>query len=56
MASKVIDGLFIGDAESSLDAEFLALNKISNLINTSGRNISNKFSSSGILTLISYIT
>lgn len=29
MACKVFDGLFIGDAESSQDSEFIELNKIS---------------------------
>jgi len=29
MACKIFDGLFIGDAESSQDSEFIELNKIS---------------------------
>jgi hypothetical protein len=29
MASKVYDGLFVGDAEASQDSEFIELNKIS---------------------------
>ena len=42
-----MDGLFIGDADTSRDPEFLDLNKISNLINTAGRQISNSWSSHG---------
>jgi hypothetical protein len=37
MAAKIKDGLFVGDAETSRDVEFLELNKISNLINLAGR-------------------
>jgi hypothetical protein len=36
MAAKINDGLFIGDAETSQDPEFLELNKISNLVNLAG--------------------
>ena len=36
MAAKLKDGLFIGDADTSQDVEFLELNKISNLVNLSG--------------------
>jgi len=40
MACKVTDGLFLGDADTSYDAEFLELNKVSNLINLAGRDVS----------------
>ena len=48
MAAKLKDGLFIGDADTSMDPEFLDLNKISNLINTSAPSIKNVWSSHGI--------
>lgn len=36
MAAKIKDGLFVGDADTSRDVEFLELNKISNLVNLAG--------------------
>lgn len=51
MAAKIKDGLFIGDAETSQDPEFLELNKISNLINFSGREIPNVWAAHGIIFL-----
>ena len=47
MASKVLDGLFVGDAESSLDLDFLSLNKISSIVNTTGGQVPNRFSTHG---------
>jgi hypothetical protein len=47
MAAKIKDGLFIGDADTSQDPEFLELNKISNLINFSGREVSNVWAAHG---------
>ncbi len=47
MAAKIKDGLFIGDSESSQDAEFLDLNKICNLVNLAGREVPNKWASHG---------
>ena len=49
MAAKVRDGLFIGDAETSMDADFLQLNKITNLINTSGHEVQNVFAGHGFV-------
>ena len=49
MAAKVFDGLFIGDAETSMDADFLDLNKISRLINVAGRQIPNALSGHGFV-------
>jgi hypothetical protein len=50
MAAKIKDGLFIGDADTSQDPEFLELNKISNLINFSGREVPNVWAAHGNLT------
>ncbi len=52
MAAKLKDGLFLGDADSSADAEFLDLNKISNLVNLAGREIPNKWATHGALPLL----
>jgi hypothetical protein len=48
MAAKVKDGLFIGDADSSQDPEFLELNKIYCLINCAGRQIPNIYAGHGL--------
>ena len=47
MAAKIKDGLFIGDAETSQDPEFLELNKINSLINLAGREIPNVWAAHG---------
>lgn len=52
MAAKIKDGLFVGDADSANDPEFLELNKISNLINFSGREVPNTWAAHGLV----YIT
>lgn len=51
MAAKIKDGLFIGDAESAGDAEFLDLNKIVNLGNLAAREVPNRFSAHGLVYL-----
>lgn len=51
MAAKIKDGLFIGDAETSQDPEFLELNKISNLVNLSGREVPNSWAAHGLVYL-----
>jgi protein-tyrosine phosphatase len=51
MAAKIKDGLFIGDADSAGDAEFLDLNKIVNLGNLSAREVPNRFSAHGLVYL-----
>lgn len=51
MAAKIKDGLFIGDVETSQDPEFLELNKISNMVNLSGRENANVWSAHGIVYL-----
>ena len=54
MAAKICDGLFIGDADSSFDLDFLSMNKIANLINTSGTECPNRYSSQGFVYLTFY--
>lgn len=39
MAAKLKDGLFIGDADTSFSEDFINENKISNLVNLSGREV-----------------
>ena len=41
MAAKVFDGLFIGNAETSRDIDFLKNNKITRLINVAGDEVQN---------------
>ena len=47
MAAKIKDGLFIGDAATSQDPEFLELNKICNLVNLAGAEIPNIWAAHG---------
>jgi Dual specificity phosphatase, catalytic domain len=49
MAAKVFDGLFLGDSATSMDADFLDLNKISRLINVAGRHLRNSLSGHGFV-------
>jgi protein-tyrosine phosphatase len=49
MAAKVFDGFFLGDSETSMDAEFLDLNKISRLVNVASQEISNVWSGHGFV-------
>lgn len=49
MAAKVYDGLFLGDAETSMDSDFLDLNKISRLVNVSGQQVQNVLSGHGFV-------
>jgi len=49
MAAKIKDGLFIGDAETSQDPEFLELNKINSLINFAGREVPNVWAAHGLV-------
>jgi len=48
MAAKIKDALFIGDAETASDPEFIELNKISYLINCSGKELSNTWANHGL--------
>ena len=48
MACKIFDGLFVGDAESSQDSEFIELNKISYIINCAGRQLPNLYENHGL--------
>lgn len=49
MAAKIKDGLFIGDGETSQSEDFINDNKISNLINLSGREVPNLWASHGLV-------
>jgi len=51
MAAKIKDGLFIGDAETSQSEVFINDNKISNLINLSGREVNNIWAPHGLVYL-----
>lgn len=51
MAAKIKDGLFIGDAETSQSEIFINDNKISNLINLSGREVPAVWASHGLVYL-----
>lgn len=48
MATKIKDGLFIGDAEASQDSEFIELNKITFVINCAGRQLPNLWEQHGL--------
>jgi hypothetical protein len=43
MASKIRDGLFIGDATACKDVEFVRLNKIFAIVNTAGKELPSHF-------------
>lgn len=51
MAAKIKDGLFIGDAETSQSEVFINDNKISNLVNLSGKEVPNIWASHGLVYL-----
>ena len=51
MTVKVLDGVFLGDGEASFDPDFLEMNKISNLVNLSGRETPNAWASHGLVYL-----
>ncbi len=55
MAAKIKDGLFIGDADTSRDTEFLELNKISSLINFAGMEVDNAWSTQGFGNCVCYL-
>jgi len=42
-AVKIRDGLFLGDQYSPQDLEFLAVNKISHIVNCAGRQLQNQW-------------
>lgn len=48
MATKIKDGLFIGDAEASQDPEFIELNKITFVINCAGHQLPNLWEQHGL--------
>jgi len=49
MAAKIKDGLFIGDGDTSQSEDFINDNKISNLINLSGRELPNLWAAHGLV-------
>lgn len=51
MAAKLKDGLFIGDADSSQDIEFLELNKIGALVNLAAKEIPCVWAEHGLIYL-----
>lgn len=53
-AVKVKDGLFLGDQYSSQDLEFLAVNKISHIVNCAGRQLQNQWTTVGVKYLTFY--
>ncbi|CAM9559654.1 unnamed protein product [Chrysoparadoxa australica] len=48
MATKIMDGLFMGDAESSQDPEFIEMNKIMYVLNCAGRHLPNMWEMHGL--------
>lgn len=50
-AIKIKDGLFIGDEFSAQDLEFVVANKVSHIINCSGKQIGNFWESIGVVYL-----
>mmetsp|Transcript_21072 Transcript_21072/g.39156 ORF Transcript_21072/g.39156 Transcript_21072/m.39156 type:complete len:603 (+) Transcript_21072:362-2170(+) len=48
MAAKIVDGLFIGDALSSMDLTFVVANKITTVVNCAGLELENCFGEFGI--------
>jgi protein-tyrosine phosphatase len=54
MAAKCKDGLFLGDMQSSQDLEFVVANKISRIINCSGREVPNGWERGGVRYLTYY--
>lgn len=44
-AIKIKDGLFIGDYLAASDYDFISSNKVTRIINCSGRQVSNSFES-----------
>ena len=48
MATRVKDGIFVADGESSQDPEFIELNKIGYIVNCAGRQLPNLWSAHGV--------
>ena len=47
MATRIKDGIFVADGESSQDGEFVEMNKISYVINCAGRQLPNLWAPHG---------
>lgn len=48
MAARVVDGLFVGDALSSMDVNFLVANKIARVVNCAALELENRWEALGI--------
>ncbi|CAK9057710.1 Putative tyrosine phosphatase 123R, partial [Durusdinium trenchii] len=48
MASKILDGLFLGDALSSMDLNFIVANKITRVVNCAGKELENRWRAFGV--------
>jgi len=48
MATKVVDGLFVGDALSSMDVHFIVANKITRIVNCAGLELENRLEGFGL--------
>ena len=53
-AVKIKDGIFLGDQYSPQDLEFLAVNKISHIVNCAGRQLQNQWTQVGVKYLTFY--
>ena len=47
-AIKIRDGLFIGDSFAAKDMDFVAANKVTRIVNCSGRQVTNNFTRLGV--------
>jgi len=47
-AIKIKDGLFIGDSFAAKDLEFVVANKVTKIINCSGRQVQNQWTNIGV--------
>lgn len=50
-AIKIKDGLFIGDEFAAQDLDFIQMNKVSRIINCSGKHIQNQWEGLGVVYL-----
>ena len=48
MATKLKDGLFVGDAETSQDVEFVEMSKIGYIVNCAGLEVPNQWEHYGM--------
>ncbi|KAJ1449244.1 protein-tyrosine phosphatase-like protein, partial [Pelagophyceae sp. CCMP2097] len=48
MATRIKDGVFMADGETSQDAEFISLNKVGYIVNCAGRQLPNLWARQGV--------